>query len=440
MVARADYDCTAPFGPFDRFCRKFSSRTLHLHVILMIRLGLKTEPFLREMVYLAVLTFLAATTFSTALMEISFVVALAGWLLLKIRHPDPFPFESRMFVFLLGFVFLSVISIFWSEFPKQSIRGVFKVLKQFLTFWIVAETLQTRRRQESAFRVLVGIFIFLALDGMWQYLFGKDLLRQIPIEVASSGSRVSASFHNYGLLAAFVVSFWPLLVSQLEEKAKKSTLFLTALAIVLGGLLLFWTRSRGGWVAFLGGLTFFLWLQGKRFLLGGLVLVALISLFFLPRQMVIHLDSQKKEQSLVERLYLWDRAFQVIEARPWTGTGINTYKVAHEKYDRRGNWRVRGYYAHNGYLQIAAETGLPSLACFLAFLFFYFKNTLRFLTSVLEEGQRRSLIGILAGMAGFLVLGIIDTIFHNPQSVMGFWFLAGWGMAVISPKTGQLTQ
>jgi putative inorganic carbon (HCO3(-)) transporter len=184
----------------------------------------------------------------------------------------------------------------------------------------------------------------------------------------------------------------------------------------------------------LAGVAFFLWLQKKRLLLAGLLLAALISLLFLPREMVIHLDREKKEQSLVERFYLWERALQVIEARPWTGTGINTYDVAHEKYDRRKNWRVRGYYAHNGYLQIAAETGLPSLAFFVAFLFFYFRNALRFLV-VLSAEQKGSLIGILAGMVSFLILGTNDTIFHNPQSVMGFWFLAGWGAAITSVRS-----
>lgn len=390
-----------------------------------------------RIVSLALLVFLASLSFSTALMEISLGVALAGWLLLKMKGKSPLslPCERKMFISLLAFVLLSSISFFWSEFPKQSFHGVLKIIKQFLIFWIAAEMLVPQDRRETALRVLVFIFLYLGWDGMWQYVAGKDLLRQIPIEAPSPGPRVSASFHNYGLLAAFIISFWPLLVSQLEEKKKKSTLFLTALAIALGGLLLFWTRSRGGWIAFLAGLTFFLWFQRKRVLLGSLMLAALISLFLLPRQMVIHLDSHKKEQSLVERFYLWDRAIQVIRARPWSGTGINTYAVAHQKYDRRKSWRVQNYYAHNGYLQIAAETGLPSLACFLAFLFFYFKNAFRFLTSVSGEGEKRSLIGILAGMAGFLILGTNDTIFHNPQSILGFWLLAGWGVAVTSVRS-----
>lgn len=399
----------------------------------------KTDSFLKETVFVSLLVFLASLSFSTALMEISFGAAFGAWLLLRIRHPAPLPFERRMFLFLSAFVFLSVVSIFWSEFPRQSLRGVFKVLKQFFIFWIAAESLQGGRRNRLAFRVLAGIFIFLGLDGMWQYVFGKDLLRQIPFEVPSTGPRVSASLHNFGLLSAFLVSFWPLLVSGLRREEKPSVSFQTGLGIVFGLLLLFWTRQRGAWIAFGIGLTFFLVLEKKKSFLFLLVLAAAIGFLCLPRSNVIHQDKEGRDQSLLERFYLWDRALEVIEARPWTGTGINTYAVAHQKYDQRKSWRVRNYYAHNGYLQIAAETGLPALISFLAFLFFYFRNGFRFLAGDSGGIEKRFLIGILVGTLNFLILGAIDTIFHNPQPVMGFWFLAGWGIALTSSKPARVT-
>ena len=298
-----------------------------------------------------------------------------------------------------------------------------------MLFWVVAETLATRERQVTAFTVLTFVFIALGLDGIWQYVFGADLIRRIAFEPASAGPRISASFHNYGLLASFVVSFVPLLFARLEKRRGARHLFSLCLGIALGLLLLFWTRLRGAWIALLGGVLFFLWLDRKKVYVGLVMLAVAVGFLLLPKSMIIHLDAEGKEQSLVERFYLWDRAIQVIEARPWTGTGINTYAVAHQQYDRRHNWRVRNYYSHNGYLQIAAETGLPSLACFLAFLLFYFRGALGLLGRLPDGVEKRSLIGILSGMLNFLILGLIDTIFHNPQAIMGFWFLAGWGIA-----------
>lgn len=395
----------------------------------MPKSGLAVDAFLDRWVYLCLLVLLASLCFSTALMEISFVAALIGWVILKTKKGWSVPCDKKMFWALAAFVSLSSISFFWSEFPKQSFRGILKVLKQFLVFWMVAESFQTTGRQQTAFQTLSYLFIFLGLDGAWQYVFGTDLIRRIPFESASSGPRISASLHNYGLLAAFVLTFWPLLFSRLEKRGGLAFLFRSSLGVVLGLLLLFWTRLRGAWLAFLGGVIFFLWNQKKKLYLVLLFCAATEAILLLPRSMVIHLDAERKEQSLVERFYLWDRAAEVIRARPWTGTGINTYAVAHQKYDRRQNWRVKNYYAHNGYLQMAAETGLPSLACFLTFLFFYFRKAFGFLKGATNEEEKRTLVGILTGLVNFLILSLIDTILHNPQSVMGFWFLAGWGMA-----------
>lgn len=384
----------------------------------------------KRWVFPCTVIFLAALTFSTALVEISFTLALGGWLLLKFKDPDVSAMRGKMGLALLGFVLICVASFFWSEFPRQSFRGIFKVLKQVLVFWIAADTLADAKRLSWTNRVLVVLFLFLGIDGVVQYVFGKDLIRHIPFEPASSGPRISASFKNYGLLASFVITFLPLLFSPLQKDESKGLFFQRIAALLLGALLLYWTRMRGAWLAFAVGVAFYLfWMKRKRFFFLFLLLGA-TGLFLLPRHMKIHLDAEGKEQSIIERFVLWERAIEVIRARPLTGTGINTYTVAHQRYDRRQNWRVRNYYAHNGYLQIAAETGLPSLAFFLAFLFFYFSQALRSLKT-LEGISRHTLIGIITGILNFLVFGGIDTVFHNPQAVLGFWFLAGWGMAYL---------
>ncbi|MFA7001801.1 MAG: hypothetical protein WC352_06630, partial [Candidatus Omnitrophota bacterium] len=89
------------------------------------------------------------------------------------------------------------------------------------------------------------------------------------------------------------------------------------------------------------------------------------------------------------------------------------------------NWRVRDYYAHNGYLQAAAETGIPSVVFLLAFLGLIFY---RGLTSGKPGDKDDGLLlqrSLLLGLANFLVLTVVDTVFHNPQAVTVFWYLLG---------------
>ncbi|MCM8775718.1 MAG: O-antigen ligase family protein, partial [Candidatus Omnitrophica bacterium] len=188
--------------------------------------------------------------------------------------------------------------------------------------------------------------------------------------------------------------------------------------------LLFLTRSRGAILSFILGFMVVLLLHRKYVMIFVLLAAGTVSLFVLPQRMTIHLDADGREQSIVERYYLWHRAWDVIEARPWTGTGINTYAVSHQKYDQTKNWRVQNYYAHNGYLQLAAETGLPSLILFLAFLIQYFRGALKRSVPSSQDGDILR-FGILAGILNFLIFAGIDTVLHNPQPVMTFWYLMG---------------
>ena len=221
----------------------------------------------------------------------------------------------------------------------------------------------------------------------------------------------------------------PILGALLFEymKTKKSKLWQASFVILLiiSIVVLFLTRSRGAVLA-LAAACFLLCLYRKwwKLLLAGVVVGAIV-IISLPKSMVIHLDRNMKEQSVFERLSLWDRAWNVIEARPLTGTGINTYNLSHEKYDTTENWRVRGYYAHNGYLQFAAETGLPSLFIFFLFLFFYFKDVLSHIQRLRGDPRVYLPLGIITGLFSFLILCVVDTQLHSAQPSLTFWFLMG---------------
>lgn len=288
------------------------------------------------------------------------------------------------------------------------------------------------------------------------------------------------------VIPVFGMRFWS---DFLQPEQRKKSFYALALAFA-GVILLYLTRCRGP-VAALGLSLGFLFLYKRWFkILGIALLLGVLLLALSPREVIIHQDGKGKEQSISERYYLWRRAIDVIIAKPLTGTGINTYDRAHAKYDTvrqkryisvspktttfRQNpngsvsfissesaWTsdekqhsiiIKGqryyihrdpeggyaiwndyvsseYYAHNGYLQLAAEIGLPGIFCFLGFLFMFFRKALRALRSIRGSSEEYTRLGLLTGLLAFLFYAAGDNNLQSPPSLMFFWFTAGILMA-----------
>ena len=397
----------------------------------------------------------ASLTFSIALTEISFVCALifwAGWhmrLTANIaatvsdekhagtRGPDRNSALSRKidwaFWTPLGLFFTFVlISFFTSEYPKQSFQGLYKIAKPLLAFIMAGELFRDAPSQKRFDGIFLATFLLVMMDCSIQYAFGKDLLRGFEASNSGAGIRLVGPFGNFAKMATYLVLVIPVFVmrfwNNFAQGQRKRSFYDLALAVA-GFLLLYLTRCRGPVVALV--LSMGMLFIYKRWFktLGFLFILFLVLFVAIPRNVRLHLDGENKEQSIIERFALWRRALDVIEAKPLTGTGINTYSVAHQKYDKEQNWRVRNYYAHNGYLQLAAEIGIPGIFFFLLFLFMFFKKTLKLLGPIRGSPEEYTRLGLMTGLLAFLIYAACDNNLQSPPSLMFFWFTAGMLMA-----------
>lgn len=140
----------------------------------------------------------------------------------------------------------------------------------------------------------------------------------------------------------------------------------------LGGLIivlvaLFMTASRGGIAASLAGLLLFaaVWVAFRHANLtvrmaaagaGFLAVVVLITIF--GETVVARLDEAR---SGVQRLCTYESVVAAISERPWAGFGLGSFELAFPRFRNPecglfGTWDR----AHNSFLQIAMELGLPA--------------------------------------------------------------------------------
>lgn len=119
------------------------------------------------------------------------------------------------------------------------------------------------------------------------------------------------------------------------------------------------------------------------------------------------------------RSVMWKATARMVMAHPWTGVGAGAWEVQIPLYQGNNQALETDYYAHNEYLQLLSEYGLPSGGLFLAFLLAYllifFRATWQLHGNGLSEAPLRALT-----LASLLALLLVSN--------AGFpWHLAGTG-------------
>ncbi len=369
---------------------------------------------------------LATLPFAKAALEAFLLLSFVCWGVLKILKRE-LPTSNRWLLILIGLLIVSSsVSIYHCGYPAVAFRGLVKLLKYILVLLVAQDLFTNERRLRHLLIVGVGVFLVVALDAIYQQVFTYDLIRHFRAKETDTQIRLTGPFNQYGLLAAFIIATLPVMVNSLFIKQTRSRVTWLGLLILtgLGFYLLYRTQSRGAWIACFFSLFVLALLMRRRWLLVVLIIMVIAAPFLLPKNAFIHLDIEGKEQSVLERFALWNRAVDVIRARPLFGCGINTYVKNYPRFDRSKSWRVPGYYAHNGYLQLGAETGLISLSFFLGIVGLSFGSAWK-----MWRGQKNPLAFIVAGFGGGGVALLTqvgsDTTLHNLQSATLIWFYLG---------------
>jgi O-antigen ligase len=189
------------------------------------------------------------------------------------------------------------------------------------------------------------------------------------------GGKVTAGMGEPDLLAAYLLTVWPLgLALYLRSKQFLTRMVWSGLTL-LGLLALLATGSRAGLLGWgVGTLVFALCFFGRgkfqskagkvALVAAATVLLLVLSAPFFPR---LRDGLGARNASLRERALLWRGAAEMVKARPLQGTGLGTFEAAFPPYRPAGlmmktsglGYQVR--HARNGFLEWTAETGIVGL-------------------------------------------------------------------------------
>ncbi len=389
-------------------------------------------------------------------------------------------FFKNSFYAAVGFyIFFNLISVLGSVNIAQSVDAF---LKKFLegVFLFGACVTHVKERKQTAlmlFFFFLGAFV-MSVNGLFQWFSGRDFIRGSTAFFAHDGRRISGAFKHPNGFAGYLICVIPLALAMLmyppwrkEEGGPGSRSLgtkpmkgLLIILLVLSLAALGLTFSRGAWLGLFAGVVF-LSIGNKRNILlyvGGiaLFLAIFLPLFFLQRpqqknalQNVVMADINRKEAVVLPRgdnddngiagritvkrfwegassgrAAFWRDAFGIAREHPWFGTGLNTYtEVLKKRPDA-----VQGFYAHNCYLQMAAELGFVGLGSFLLMITAFFFEFAVIIPAVSDRFLKAVAWGIAASLAAFFVHAFFDTIMYTVQLGIIHWLLMGFLTAVVA--------
>jgi tetratricopeptide (TPR) repeat protein len=201
-------------------------------------------------------------------------------------------------------------------------------------------------------------------------------------------------------------------------------LFLILFLLIMGYALVL-TRARTAWIALgLGGcflitaLRYFRVISGRMFagLIAAFVLVGILGAFWGGEILKIvyqrfselwNAPGTPKFYNLMYRLKLWHGSLLAIIARP-VGWGLGTFQHDFPQYRVHVD-RFFVDYAHNAFLQLTVDLGLPGLAALLVVIKVYFRTAFLFLASPNAGREDKvTAIGFVATALSLILASLAD--------------------------------
>lgn len=275
-----------------------------------------------------------------------------------------YPLSNWMLVYLawLG------IAVWWSATPNTS----------WLTAWMLAGLPMAylawglTPNPDKLWNTLRTVFLLagpaLALWGLGQVMTGYGY--GYPVGPLVDKNAFAALMNLFWFMAS--IHF----ISKMNKKGIQPRLILPALGLLLIAATLFATESRGAILTWLLLLPFALWAgfratRNKRAVLAVLV-IALAGYLGAANLLGLGIGHRtlnlEHDASTSARLLLWKSAAEIVKDHPLTGTGWGTFVAQYPAYrDPREN-TTAGFYAHNDYVQLATEGGIPALILMLGIL------------------------------------------------------------------------
>lgn len=290
----------------------------------------------------------------------------------------------------------------------------------YILFFIVAYNIKTRKQIIWIIGAMLLASLFLDRN-VYNVLYYRDL-SHYETGVTYNPARMGLSGNYLALfLAQYSIVFVSLFLLDTHKWRK------TAYGLVMAGsyYCIMFLFSRGAYMATLISL-FWIGLVKERKILALLFIVLAFWSFLLPNavreRIAMTKSSEGYDNTTMERIYMWDKAKEMIAETPVTGAGfaVTTQMTIKLEDNRFKDYAWRSF--HNNYLQTAVELGVLGLGIFLSLYVLSFIKGWK-LYHMAEDGFIKALgLGLMGCTLAILAGNLTGTSWHL-FSISGYYWV-----------------
>lgn len=312
------------------------------------------------------------------------------------------------------------------SYSSSSLYEYKNYAQMILLYFLVLNIIKEEDQQKTLIIIMSVVMMFIAIR-VYRNFYAGEIFRW--------EKRVSGPFATRGLgpneFAAFVAYSIALFVALFLFDTNKKRKLLFLITVLFSIHPLFFSFSRGAYVAAFAVLVFY-----GVFIKRSLLILAIIIVVFwqtlLPLSVVDRINMTVTESGEIEhsargRTELWALAFNLFIKHPLFGVGFEGYSLSvGGTTTETGDVLYQKQDVHSIYMRILCEQGVIGFGLFLLILFMSFRSGLQ----LFKQSKEPFYKGLGLGFMGCVLSLAVSNLFGDRWSyyVLGGYFWVTWGL------------
>ncbi len=340
--------------------------------------------------------------------------------------------RSPMTTCVLGLLLWGGLSVPGALYQGLAFRAWTDFAWTVVMFLVVAGSIRSTRDVERLSLVYFGVTVLYTMVVLSRFQLGADWRLG------------DLYYYDANDFATLIVSAMPFGLYIVLAQRRPLLRLLAVLGLVVLAVGLTRSGSRGGFLALLAVVAFFLLgfttIRARSRVVGLVVVLAVVfttasDRYWTQMQTILNPDRDYNVASDEGRIRVWERGLDYLAGRPVLGVGISNFQVAEGTIAPKARLRERGLgvrwqAAHNSFIQVGAELGTPGLLLFIALFATAFASLRRVArhargaeppaadVSRLAQTLMAALVGFVVG-AFFLSLAYTDMLYTLAALAVG---------------------